>query len=255
MPRPRLIEALHTAVLSHRLALLAAPAGSGKTTTAAALHYRYPNLAFGWVTLDEEDNDPAAFLAVFIAALQRCLPECGKGVAALLGEQSTVQISPRRMMAMLINDILAAGPEPLVLVLDDLHCVTEAAVLTSLDSLLANLPPILHLVATTRTDPSLALVRLRARGQLAEFRLPVLQAAYQRGIHAEVGGRLLSQLNPDRPPERRLPPLRVVRKMVVNVWRFRPFMNRIRVGRGVHLLRILIRRRRLRCCQVCCRFG
>ena len=37
LARPALIEALHTAVFSHRLTLLSAPAGSGKTTAVATL--------------------------------------------------------------------------------------------------------------------------------------------------------------------------------------------------------------------------
>jgi len=58
LPRPRLNEALHTAVLTHRLTLLSAPAGSGKTTAVATLHHTHPDLPLGWMRLDEEDNDP-----------------------------------------------------------------------------------------------------------------------------------------------------------------------------------------------------
>ncbi len=80
-----------------------------------------------------------------MAALQSCLPDCGQKVAALLANQTAVNIPPRRLMAMLINDILAAETEPFVLVLDDLHRVGETAVHETLDYLLEHLPPAMHL--------------------------------------------------------------------------------------------------------------
>lgn len=76
---------------------------------------------------------------------------------------------------MLINDILETLPDPFVLVLDDLHLVSEPAVYTALDYLLERLPPQMHLMAATRHDPPLALARLRGRGALAELRLPDLR--------------------------------------------------------------------------------
>lgn len=175
LPRPQLIERLYTAVLNHRLTLLSAPAGSGKTTAAATLHDIYSDIPLAWMTLDTDDNDPLTFLALFVAALQSCLPNCGQEVAALLGGQTAVTIPPRRLMAMLINDLLSAPKAHSIVVLDDLHHVTETAVLDILDYLLENLPPNLHLIATTRFDPALGLARLRARGQLADFRLPDLR--------------------------------------------------------------------------------
>jgi ATP/maltotriose-dependent transcriptional regulator MalT len=41
--------------------------------------------------------------------------------------------------------------------------------------LLDHLPPRLHLVIASRTDPALALARLRARGELAEIRAAELR--------------------------------------------------------------------------------
>ena len=57
-----------------------------------------------------------------------------------------------------------------MLVLDDLHQVTDRAVLARLAALLRRPPPALRLVLITRVDPHLSLARLRLAGQLGEVR-------------------------------------------------------------------------------------
>src|SRR5262249_50514541 len=65
-----------------------------------------------------------------------------------------------------------AGPGGggVVFVLDDYHLVEAPPVHESVAFLLARLPPGLRVVLSSRADPPLPLARLRARGQLAEFR-------------------------------------------------------------------------------------
>lgn len=81
----------------------------------------------------------------------------------------------RRVVGVLINDVVEAVPGPLVVVLEDLHFVSEADVHGALDYLIDRMPPHMRLVMTSRHDPPLALARLRARGQLSELRLADLR--------------------------------------------------------------------------------
>lgn len=181
LPRPRLFAALREALASHRLVLLSAPAGCGKTTLLAAVPQVCPDLAVAWLSLDEEDNDPVQFLAALIASLQRLEPACGAAARALVAESLPLAGHPepgehlRRVIGVLINDILATLPGPFALLLDDLHRVTEPAVYLALDYLLERLPSQMRLVVASHHDPPLALARLRARGQLAELRLRELR--------------------------------------------------------------------------------
>lgn len=136
--------------------------------------FRIPHSAIrnrvAWLSLDDADNDPARFLADLIAAL-RCLNPTGGGAARpFLTSLPNPGAEARRIIAALINDILADFPEPFALILDDLHLLTEPVVFVALDYLLERAPPSLRLVIGTRHDPPLALARLRARGQLAELR-------------------------------------------------------------------------------------
>jgi LuxR family maltose regulon positive regulatory protein len=66
---------------------------------------------------------------------------------------------------LLIND-LADLPEDVLLVLDNYHLIRTGEVHTLLDLLIGYLPPQLHLVLSTRSDPTLPLARWRARGHL-----------------------------------------------------------------------------------------
>ncbi|MDQ4076624.1 MAG: AAA family ATPase, partial [Chloroflexota bacterium] len=172
--RPRLLAALHKAVRTHRLTLVSAPAGYGKTTLLAALPRAYPQLSMVWLTLDEEENDPVIFMSAFVAALQRLDPAYGVSVQSQLADPSRATLNLRWVAGLLINDILATQPAPFVVVLDDLHRISNPAIHDALDYLLEHLPPSMHLAVTTRHDPPLSLACLRARGQLAEFRLPSL---------------------------------------------------------------------------------
>ncbi|MBI2908261.1 MAG: AAA family ATPase [Chloroflexi bacterium] len=177
LPRQRLLRALRKALDSRRLVLLSAPAGYGKTTLLAALPPAYGDLPMAWLSLDEEDNDPAHFLTALIAALQRLAPACGATARAVLGEFAPPAGRPssgdyvRRVVGVLINDILATLPESFALLLDDLHHVIEPATYVALDYLLERLPPQMRVVMAARHDPPLALARLRAQGQLGELRL------------------------------------------------------------------------------------
>src|SRR5690606_33671400 len=74
--RPGLIERLDGGLrLGHKLTLICAPAGSGKTTLLIEwLRGRQvvqPAWHVGWLSLEEDDDDPARFLAYLTAALRQ----------------------------------------------------------------------------------------------------------------------------------------------------------------------------------------
>jgi LuxR family maltose regulon positive regulatory protein len=173
--RQRLLGLLYQAVSAHPLTLISAPAGYGKTTLLAALRPTYPDLPLAWLSLDEEDNDPARFLTALIVALQQLEPTCGATAQTLLAEHAHLGVDVRRVTSVLINDVLETRSQSFTLVLDDPHRITEPSVFVALDYLLEHRPPPLHLVIATRSDPPLALARLRARGELAELRLKELR--------------------------------------------------------------------------------
>src|SRR6476659_2119077 len=77
--RPELLARLKQGVRNHRLTLLSAPAGSGKTTLVAQWINRnnFGNIKerVGWLTLDALINHDRSFWQYFLAACQRIWPE------------------------------------------------------------------------------------------------------------------------------------------------------------------------------------
>jgi LuxR family maltose regulon positive regulatory protein len=169
--RPRLTKRLDEGLcLGHKLTLISASAGSGKTTLlsewAASCRPQPCERQFCWLSLDEDDYDPACFWAYVIAALQTIYPKAGQSVLPMLqGPQPPV----RAILTLLLNEI-ATLSEPIVLVLDDYHLITAGAIHDGVAFLLDYLPQHMHLVIATRADPALPIARLRARGQLTELR-------------------------------------------------------------------------------------
>jgi LuxR family maltose regulon positive regulatory protein len=163
--RPRLIERLKEG-LARPLTLVSAPAGFGKTTLVTEwLHSA--ERPFTWLSLDEGDNDPARFLAYFVAALQKIDPAIGQAALAML--QTPQPPSPEALLTSLINDI-AATSQPFVLVLDDYHLIHTLPIHQQLAFLLEHQPLSMHLAIVSREDPPLPLARLRGRGQTTEIR-------------------------------------------------------------------------------------
>ena len=172
VPRPRLAERLDEG-LARGLMLVCAPAGYGKTVLLADWARRGQQ-PVAWLSLDAGDNDPARFWRHGVAALDRSRPGLAERVGPLFGPPAPA--SYEGLVTALINE-LAAGSDAdqALLVLDDYHLIDSEAVHTSLGFLLEHRPPGLHLVLASRSDPPLALARLRGRGQLTELRAAELR--------------------------------------------------------------------------------
>lgn len=171
VPRLRLTRRLDEGLqLGHKLTLVSAPAGFGKTTLVSEWVHRV-KLPVAWLSLDEGDNDAPRFLSYIVAALQAIQASLGETVAALL-ESPQMAATPsllEHLITLLIND-LTTLPAPILLILDDYHVINNLDVHTALAFLLDNLPPQVHLVIVSREDPALPLHRLRAGGQMTEMR-------------------------------------------------------------------------------------
>ncbi|UCC52078.1 MAG: hypothetical protein JSV68_23730 [Anaerolineaceae bacterium] len=165
--RPQLIDKLNQGLqLGHKLTLVSAPAGFGKTTMVSEWIGGFERPA-AWLSLDKGDNDTTRFLTYLVAALQTVEPNMGEGTLAAL--RAPQPPSTESILTALLNDIVTI-PDSIVLALDDYHLIDVQPVDKAVTFLLENLPPQLHLVISTRDDPQLPVARLRARGQLTELR-------------------------------------------------------------------------------------
>jgi ATP/maltotriose-dependent transcriptional regulator MalT len=164
LDRPRVRQALDDG-RDAALTLVAAPAGYGKTTAVRAW-CESVDAALAWVSLDAGDNDPIRLWTYIATAVDRVREGLGRSALQQLSVSGSVN---ERSLDALMNGLVAFA-EPLVLVLDDLHAVTEPECLAAIDYALERLPANARLVAITRADPALRLAQLRADGKLKEVR-------------------------------------------------------------------------------------
>jgi LuxR family transcriptional regulator, maltose regulon positive regulatory protein len=144
------------------VAAIVAPPGYGKTTLLAQWAERDPR-AFGWLTLDRRDNDPAVLLRSLAAALDRLDPVDSDLLDAVdaRGAAAVDQVLPRLGSAL-------SRAEPAVVVLDDVHLLQDLDCLGAVARLIDYLPEGSQLAIASQGEPPLPLARLRAEGRVVE---------------------------------------------------------------------------------------
>lgn len=185
--RPRLIQRLDEGLASdRRLILISAPAGYGKSTLLSdwASLVRSP---VAWLSLGAEENIPARFWTYFIAALSS-LPALHKaaGGESLLARLQSLPPPPGPAALTNLMNELSQVEEESILVLDDLHNITDRQIHQDLVFLINALPRSgsrLHLVVASRMDPPWPLARWRGRGELSELRSADLRFSSPEAAH------------------------------------------------------------------------
>ena len=166
--RQRLHLRLHQG-LQRKLTLVSAPAGFGKTTLVSSWLHALPkgDPVVAWLSLDAQDNHPQRFWTYVLTAVERRSPGVSRQALAALQAPEVPPLTG--VLTTFLNDLMAL-PMPIVLVLDDYDLITDGAIHRSLLFLIEHLPPHVHLLLLTRSDPPLALARLRSHGHVLEVR-------------------------------------------------------------------------------------
>lgn len=158
------------------LTLISAPAGFGKTTLVRKwINGKEANTA--WYTIDETDNSQERFWLYLIQALQKFKNDLGSGSLEIL--QSNL-LSPeansdqKAMVIPLLNDLFSLN-HLFYLVLDDYHLINNQKIHQDMRFFIDSLPPSLHVIITTRSDPPWPLYRWRAKGKMVEIRMNELK--------------------------------------------------------------------------------
>ena len=176
--RSQLSAQLFEAISRHKLTLVAAPAGSGKTSLLSTLPQS--GIAIVWVALDAADDEFPVFVALLVAALQAQLQDDGEAILGFLQTVPNADDVASQLATLLINHLKPFGKSPteqdlFAIILDDYHALDSTAIHQFIAYLLDYMPPFLRLIIGTRHDPPLPLPKLRMRRQLAEIRLSELR--------------------------------------------------------------------------------
>ena len=167
--RTELFEKLNSG-LNRKLILVSAPAGYGKTTLLSdwIIQNKIPA---AWLSLDNGDNDPAVFLSYVISGIQSIHKDFGQSALRLLNSPNSPSVES--ITSLLINEIINIS-QNFLLVLDDFHLINSGEVIKLVTYLLEHIPGNIHIVILTRSDPALAVSRLRSQHQLVELRSSTL---------------------------------------------------------------------------------
>lgn len=167
--------------LEHKLTLVSAPAGFGKTTLVRQWvaerdkQQHVPPVA--WVSLDTRDNDPVRFWHYLMVACQVFHDDLAHEALALLHTipQPPFESSLTETALAAFLNALAQCEAGGLLLLDDYHVITSPLIQETMTFFLEHLPAGIHVMLLTRSDPPFPLARLRARNELYEVRTPALR--------------------------------------------------------------------------------
>lgn len=158
LARERLLSKLAQAQ-AHRLTLVCAPPGYGKTTLAAQFAAS-ARIRVVWHTVEERERDFPTFLSQVHDALREQLSD----LDLIAGKPTT---DPHESASAVASTLRATLREDLILILDDVqHLVGASRCETWLQTFLAVMPSRCHLILVSRTLPTLPLAEMIARREV-----------------------------------------------------------------------------------------
>lgn len=167
VPRERL-QPLLERIREHRLVLIKAPAGYGKSTLMADIYRRFEQAGepVVWLSMHDLDGSVEELALYLVKTLQRAVDGFGQLLESMLSGTETP--SARAIGVELVN-AFARLDRPVAICLDDLHAVIDAPAEKLMATLLHDAPCRVRFIMSTRSIPGFGIARLHALGELMEI--------------------------------------------------------------------------------------
>ena len=168
LARDRLLDWV-AAKIHHRVILILADAGYGKTTLLADFSRR-TRVRTLWYRLDDDDRDWMSFLSHLVASGREHDPEFAPRTAAMLSDLAMGGPTREAATNVFLSELPSIAERGAILILDDYHLVDESPDVRQITrELVARAPERLSIVFASRHAPTIPLARLRTAGEVAEI--------------------------------------------------------------------------------------
>ncbi|NRR21239.1 LuxR C-terminal-related transcriptional regulator [Brevibacillus sp. MS2.2] len=163
--RSRLLQKMD-AGLQCRLTTLYAPAGYGKTTLLSQWAHQYGGTTV-WLSLDEMDNDLIRFWRYIVFTLSESdFTELSERMEPAM--KATSHTSIFTFIDSLLNE-LASTTQPLAIILDDYHVISDETIHNSLAYFLEYVPSHVHLYIASRNTLPFSTVKWNVRHEVCHI--------------------------------------------------------------------------------------
>jgi DNA-binding SARP family transcriptional activator len=155
--------------LKRRLTTVVAGAGYGKSTLIeqASRYFRWNAV---WYRLEKSDKEFGAFLNYLLAGICQVFPDFGVETLSRLEATKSLKQEQETILTIFLSELEEIVIDNLIIILDDYHTVQDDQEIgRTIEFLLTNLPSLVHLVLSSRTEIDLPLSRLKARREVIEI--------------------------------------------------------------------------------------
>ncbi|MEJ8302851.1 LuxR C-terminal-related transcriptional regulator [Saccharibacillus sacchari] len=152
--RQRLIDRLNAAS-DRRIVRIVAPAGFGKSTLLEQWSARTGRKT-AWLSLDAADNDTVRFWSYVSASIDAAVPGFAEASADAV---RLIQPDQHEMPVLRLLDAFREVREPLTLIWDDFHLVSERSLLESIAFFAGRLPGGVQLILSSRQEEEFELFK------------------------------------------------------------------------------------------------
>ncbi|NTV91625.1 MAG: hypothetical protein HGA22_14905, partial [Clostridiales bacterium] len=163
--RPRINQKLDLCI-KHKLTLVTAPSGYGKST-AVREWAAGSGLPCAWVASDAGDNEPVVFWKYVCSALDGIIPGVSKDAEYVFSSKELLEANTQ---IKIILERLSELTGDYVLIVDDIHYITNMQIYKGLGYLLDYMPESLHLLLIGREEQENELAGLELKSRFQHIR-------------------------------------------------------------------------------------
>lgn len=184
-----------------KIAVVVAGAGYGKTTLVSQSS-ELSGLPTVWYSLDDTDIDISVFMTYLITGIRQHYENFGQQLLTRMGTLFSSDLNQKNFLISFLEEMENIISEDLVIVLDDYQHVQDSSPISdSLSFLLQRLPPSIHFIIISRTEPNIQLSRLRSKLDVIDinennlmFNLTEVKTLFNQVLKFQLSNRQLKKL-------------------------------------------------------------